>query len=133
MYMKVRKLLLLGLLCIAGTAAADDYGYFTVRQSDGQTTTFTAIGLKMTFNDGKLVATQNGQTTELSLANLSAMYFSDNSTTAIDGVNTTVNDCVTVYTLGGIRVAEGTLTQLRLPQGIYIVDNNGQRTKMLVK
>lgn len=132
MYMKVRSLLLLGLFCVSGMAWADGYGYFTVRNASGETTTFTAVGLKMTFADGKLVATQDGQTAEFSLEQLSAMYFSNEQTTAISGV-ASASDRVTVYTVGGVRVAEGALGQLSLPKGIYIVDNNGKRTKMLVR
>lgn len=131
--MKIRKLLTLAALVLAGTANADEYGYFTVRNADGEATSFTAIGLKMTFADGKLVATQDGTTTTLPLEALDAMFFSDKpTTTAIESV-ATASDHVVVYNLSGIRVAEGSMNSLNLPKGIYIVSKNGTTTKMTVR
>lgn len=130
--MKLRNLLFLAALMTAGTAAADDYGYFTLRNSSGEVTTFTAVGLKMTFANGKILATQDGQTTELSLDALDAMYFSNEQATAIESV-ATGTDRVTVFNLSGVRVGEGQLSELNLPKGVYIVSKNGTKTKVLVR
>lgn len=132
--MKIRKLLTLAALVLAGTANADEYGYFTVRNADGEATSFTAVGLKMVFADGKLVATQDGATTTLPLEALDAMFFSEKPTTptAIESINT-ASDRVIVYNLSGIRVAEGRMDSLNLPKGVYIVSKNGTTTKMTVR
>lgn len=132
--MKIRNLLTCVALVLAGTANADEYGYFTVRNADGEMTSFTAVGLKMTFSDGKLVATQGGNTQMLPLTSLEAMFFADKSSTATAIGNVAADsDHVTVYNLSGIRVAEGRMNNLNLPKGIYIINKNGVTTKMTVR
>lgn len=135
MYHKKRITLALAALLAAGQALADGYGYFTLRQADGTATTLTAPGLKLTFADGKVLATQDGTTTTLPLSDLSAMFFAtENTSTAIASPAATTSDGVTVYTLGGVRVAQATTLQgLNLPKGIYIVSQNGVKTKMTVR
>lgn len=130
--MKLRNMLFLAALMATGTVLADDYDYFVVQNSDGEATTFTANGLRMTFANGKLLATQDGKTTELPQESLSTMFFTNKDATAIETV-VAGNDTVTVYSLGGVRMGEGTLQEMKLPKGVYIVDKNGSRTKVLVK
>lgn len=134
MYHKKRITLALAALLAAGQASADSYGFFTLRQADGTATTLTAPGLKLTFADGKVLATQDGTVTELPLSAMSAMFFAtSNATTAIARPTTATGD-VTVYNLGGVLVAKGsTLQGLNLPKGVYIVDQNGVKTKMTVR
>lgn len=133
--MKKTMILALAALLTAVTARADDYGYFTVRNADGDATSFTAIGLKLTFADGKLLATQDGTTTELPVEALDAMYFANEAATptAIQAATATAGGHATVYTLSGVRVAEGKLGDLHLPKGVYIVSKNGTTTKMTVR
>lgn len=130
----MKKTMILALVALlAATAHADDYGYFTVRNADGEATSFTAIGLKMTFADGKLLATQDGTTTALPIDALDAMYFANEATTSIQSVAATQDSRATVYTLSGVRVAEGRLDSMNLPKGVYIVNKNGVTTKMTVR
>lgn len=134
MSINLRTLLVAGSLMAAATASADDYGYFTLRTASGEATSFTAVGLKMTFSGGKLLATQNGQTTELAVDALDAMFFSTSasSTTAIDAIAQS-DGTVEVFSLNGVRVAEGRLADLQLTKGVYIARQNGKSTKFVVK
>lgn len=130
--MKKYALLAFATLLATSVANAEEYGYFSVRNANGEVTTFTAVGLKMTFADGKLIATQDGLTTELPIDALNAMYFSDRQTTAIGNV-TRADDHVIVYNLSGMRIAEGRMDSLNLPKGLYIVSKNGTQTKVMVR
>lgn len=130
--MKKYALLAFATLLATSVANAEEYGYFSVRNANGEVSTFTAVGLKMTFADGKLIATQDGLTTELPIDALNAMYFSDRQTTAIGNV-TRADDHVIVYNLSGMRIAEGRMDSLNLPKGLYIVSKNGTQTKVMVR
>ena len=53
-----KKILLILLLVIpAGVAMADDYPYFAFQTSNGETKTLSVTGLKITFSNGNIVAT----------------------------------------------------------------------------
>lgn len=152
-----RQLLASAALMAAATAGAADYGYLAVRQADGTVTTLAADGLRITFADGKLVATQGGQTSTLSLASLDAMYFTtEGATTSITAISSASSSLtvaagsvrvaaeqgaqVALYALNGVRVAsltasgqgEETLAE-GLQKGVYIVNIGGQATKIVVK
>lgn len=135
-------------------AAAADFGYMAFRQSDGTVATLPAMGLRMTFADGRLVAVNGSETLQLDAATLAAMYFSDSATTgieavgkagstvAVDGgdivVSAAQGAAVSVYGVGGIRVAasqnaDGGTLRIPVAKGAYIVNVNGTRTKILVK
>ena len=52
------KRILLLLMCLPAFAAqAQDYGYLTFRTADGTEQSIAAAGLKITFTDGKMLAT----------------------------------------------------------------------------
>lgn len=154
--MKQKGLLLAAALATGITAQATDYGYLTFRLSDGTETSFVARGLKMTFADGQLVVTQGTQTATIKLAILSSMYFSTTGSTGIEaisrpdgGVTVTGGTLsveapagakISVCNLSGILVSGYTATgngtetvATGLQKGVYIVNANGVKTKVLVK
>ncbi|MBR5062222.1 MAG: hypothetical protein IKX24_08810, partial [Prevotella sp.] len=72
-----RFVLFVALLAIVSAKAlADGYPYLTFEQTNGTTTTIASTGVTITFNNGNLVATQDGTTTTIALADLNKMYFS---------------------------------------------------------
>lgn len=126
--------------CLSGvTAHADTYPYLTFRQADGTLVSMAASSLTMTFADGKLVATNGSESREMTLANLTSMFFTDTpAATGINGAAVTDADGeVEAYSLQGVSVGKfSTLKTLKesLPAGVYIVKAaNGKNTKMVVK
>lgn len=143
-------------LATALSAHADGYGYLALRQSGGDVTTLAASGLRITFADGNLVATQGGQTATLPLSGLDAMYFTATDAAGISGVSAaqislavsggTVkvraakNAKVALYGLHGACLASVTATgdgELTLAEGlrkgVYVVNVDGKATKFIVK
>lgn len=155
--MKKKGLLLAtATLAAALTAQADGYGYFALRQTGGDVTTLAASGLRITFADGNLIATQGGQTTTLALSGLDAMYFTAADAAGISGLSTSQASLtvsggtvkvaarqgaqVSLYALGGTRVASLTATGSGeqplaegLQKGVYILNVDGKATKFIVK
>lgn len=151
-----KKCLLWGAVFLTGlTAHATDYGYLTFQQSDGTLTSFVAKGLKMTFADGKLIATQGTRTASLDLASLSAMYFSNDGTATIQTLRENNRNVIVkgrniyvcpdtdakieLYSLDGTlkksrQIGAGQTATLSTPVGgLYIVSVNGVKTKALVR
>ena len=69
-----KKFLLTLLLVLpAGVAMADDFPYFAFQTSDGETSTLNVTGLKITFSDGNIVATNaDGASFTASIESLAA-------------------------------------------------------------
>lgn len=155
--MKQKRTIMASVALAAALAVqADGYGYFALRQTGGDVTTLASDGLLITFSDGKLVATQGGTTTTLSLASLDAMYFTESDAAGITGVSTekaslTVSGHsvkvaakagarVSLHNVGGVcvgsLVATGNGAETLgegLQSGIYIVNVDGTATKVVVK
>lgn len=119
------------MLALAATAAltisADNYNYLIVQKQDGTEQSFTALGLTITFANGNMMATQNGETTTLALSELNKMFFSQEPT-GIKEVSTGMAEPTgseVVYDLQGRKMT----VNGNLPKGIYIV--NGK--KVVVK
>jgi hypothetical protein len=133
----MKKLLLLfAMLALASTNIfAGDYDYLTVQKTDGSQVSFTSTGLTITFSGGNLVATQNGTSTNLTLTDLSKMFFAS-SPTGIENVETTAATKAIVYSIDGVKI--GTFDNAatlgsQLKKGVYIVKANGKTTKITVK
>ncbi|MBR5440070.1 MAG: T9SS type A sorting domain-containing protein [Prevotella sp.] len=124
----------------ATTAAAATYESLVIQQNDGTTYTFGLYGeeeyynpVTITFENGKLIATQNGQQTTLEVSSLDKMYFG--STTGIQTVSDGL-DTGDVFDMQGRRVATKInlkTLQNQLPKGVYIVKNGDKTVKMTVK
>ncbi len=152
-----RTLTLLCALVVAFAAGAQTYSYLTIRQSDGTEQSLALAGLKLTFNDGNLQATNGTESATFALAGLSAMYFATEATglqavlapTPVAtwqggtlSVDAPAGSLVAVYTLSGQRIttyrkttngAEQIRIGSRLPQGIYVVRVNGNSLKLIAR
>ena len=122
-----RYMLMMALVAMTAlTANAGSYDYLLVQKTDGTSQSFAALGLSITFENGNMVLKENGNSTSLSLTDLSKMFFSATAEpSGIDGMteNPTLNTAA-VYDLSGRKVVKG-----QLPKGIYII--NGK--KIVVK
>lgn len=132
----MRKVLFLLLIVSAvGVAKADSYDYFVFKQSDGTETSLSSSNLRITFADGKMVASSSSGNFSVALSQLSSMYFS-NTATAIESVSVDSNEDAAVYDLKGVLVAKGKnnsqLTSSLAP-GIYIKKVGDTTSKILVK
>ena len=119
----------------AGVAMADGLPYFSFQTSSGETTTLSVTGLKITFSDGNIVATnKDGASYTASIETLAKMYFSATAT-GIDAVSETMVADGDIYNVQGIRVGRtDEMGEVRgLPEGVYVVKQNGKTRKVLVK
>jgi len=139
--MKKTQILLSLVAACATTAFADDYKYpyLIVTASDGTETTLNAAALEITFADGKLVATNDDGTTQLMLADLASMRFSET-----EGVQPEVDNVkslnaateVKVFTTSGIYV--GTFESVAkakasLKKGLYVITLNNKSQKLNIR
>lgn len=123
------------MLSAVGMAKADGYDYLVFKQSDGTETSLASGDLRITFSDGKLVATSSTGSYSVALGALSSMYFST-SATAIESINVDSDGEASVYDLKGMLVAKGKnnsqLTSSLAP-GVYIKKVGETTSKILVK
>lgn len=154
----MRNLLLFIALLSCGTGArATDYTSLVFRLADGTETRVSLSCLEITFAGGNLVAKAGGESRELPLATLRAMYFSTDGTTGVRSSSTAAGATVTsaggrlmvtgrpgatvrVYNAAGVPAdafglpASGTATTAgELPRGVYTVIVDGEATKTLVR
>lgn len=150
--MKFALLNLILLLATAPLFAQNEY--LTVRNKDGQETSVkVAVGTVLTFKNGALQTTTNGQTTEFPLSSMQAFFFSATPTgiqqigneamvtlnaNAIT-VNAPAHTRVAVTTMDGRQVyaftklKNGSETRtISLPNGIYVVSVGTASKKVLV-
>lgn len=71
---------LLPALLAAATACAQQQDYLTFRTASGAERSLPAVGLKMTFADGRLTAVSSAGQVVFALTELSSMYFSSTPT-----------------------------------------------------
>lgn len=136
-----RNIALLLFAAVAGTAVADNYDYLTFRTSDGAEQSITAVGTKIVFTDGNLVATNGSTTITKSLTDMSTMYFAatasgiEQTTTA--GVSAAITNgrlnvtapagtAVSLYTADGRQLS----TTAHLDLGVYVVRVGNQTFKL---
>lgn len=128
--MIMKKTVLISLaLVMALTVQADDYPYLTFETLDGTKTSVSSTALTITIQNGKLMA----GSTELTLADLSMMYFSStNETTAIHAVEAddfSISDVDAIYDLAGRRIP----SSATLSKGIYVIKKGSITRKIQVK
>ena len=134
------------LLLIIATASlfvakAQSFDYLTVRTLEGSEQSFALDQLKLTFADGKVVATSKGETTTFDFASLDFMFFTteptaiesaSNSAFAVSIVggnlqtNAPADSNIRVYTPDGKRVGQSGLNR-----GVYLVRINGRTFKTI--
>lgn len=134
-----KKFMFLICACLSGVVAhADTYPYLTFQTSDGATVSMATTALSITFSGGKLVATDGTLTKELTVAELSSMYFSTSDVTGIKEVAITDGDgAVETFTLQGVsfgKFANLQSFQTSVAEGVYIVRTaSGKTFKVTVK
>ena len=111
---------------VTAQAENDDYPYLTFKTADGAKTSISTASLTINIQDGKLKA----GSMELTLADLSKMYFStSDETTGIEEVTTTtLDETADIYDLQGRKV-----TKDQMRRGIYVVKTKSGIRKVRVK
>ena len=100
MIMKRMLLTFSALMLGAGATMADGTDYLTLRQADGREISVPSAGLKITFNNGQLVAQSAGQADlTLPVAALQAMFFSATPTSIATPLKAT--DITEIYSIDG--------------------------------
>ncbi|MGM9634065.1 MAG: hypothetical protein ACI3YA_06550 [Alloprevotella sp.] len=98
--MKRMLLTFSALMLGAGATMADGTDYLTLRQADGSEISVPSAGLKITFNNGQLVAQSAGQADlTLPVAALQAMFFSATPTSIATPLKAT--DITEIYSIDG--------------------------------
>ena len=81
----MKRTLISMLTLLAVTAAsADNYSYLAFQTADGSTRNIGVESLEMTFSDGKLMASNGTESLEISVADLTRMFFSSEATAIKD-------------------------------------------------
>lgn len=119
---------------VSARVMADEYPYLTFEQTDGTITTIAATGTTITFNNGNLIASQDGETKTIALTDLNKMYFS--ATSAVRNMFAEEESDYEIYSIEGCKI--GTYKNLSdaqaiLNQGIYVVKKSGKTYKTLMK
>ena len=111
---------------VTAQAENDDYPYLTFETADGAKISISTASLTINIQDGKLMA----GSMELTLADLSKMYFStSDETTGIEEVTTTtLDETADIYDLLGRKV-----TKDQMRRGIYVVKTKSGIRKVRVK
>lgn len=127
-------------MALLGTLAAQaaDYQYLTIEKKDGTALSMTAVGLNITYANGRMTATNGTETATLALTELSRMFFSNTKdATAIATIeNLQPETAATVYDLSGRLVASEVMPSAlssQLRKGVYIVRQNTKTVKIQVK
>lgn len=143
----IMKRIYLSLMLLLGvtTASAQSYDYLILKENNGNVTGLKIDGLKLTFNEGNIVAQNAEGTKTIALADMQKMYFGGDPTSVGTVTNGDVKDLVTVengslkvnapadakvavYSIDGRQVKQGKLTK-----GTYVVRVNNKSVKVLVK
>lgn len=136
----MRKLLTLLFVLSTLPCAAQSYDYLTLRQTNGEETSFSSDKLKITFDNGVMKFDNGVQTASFPLGDVSKMFFATTST-AISNVFTK-GSIAPVIRNGRLSVQSGAAVQVysadgrslspdaTFTPGIYLVKVNGQTFKV---
>lgn len=153
--MKRLFILMAVLSAVCVQAGAQSLDYITFRSADGTERSVSIDGLRITFADGQLSATNNEESFSTPLSALSTMFFAE-APTAIRAVATAdahlsysngqlsvsapQGEIVSVYGADGrlvlqhVKHADG---EERIPlsvlRGVYVIKMNGETTKLMVR
>ena len=135
--MKKRFMFLFPAMLAAAAAHADTYPYLTFQKADGTTVSIKVDSLTMTFSDGKLVVSNGTDGQELTVAELSSMYFSTSDATGIKEVAISdVDGEVEAFSLQGVSYGKYASLQVfkdKATPGVYVVKGNGKTQKITVR
>lgn len=127
------------------STSAQSYNYLTLQQTNGEEKSLAISGLKITFSNGNLVATNGSETATIPLDDMQKMFFSSEATgiASVDGdiavsasieggklqVNAPAGSQVQVYGVDG-RQLSPTAT---FTKGAYVVRVGGKSFKLLAQ
>ncbi len=134
--MKKKILMTMAALAVGITASADEFSYLSFETTSGKVVSVGVEKLEMEFADGKLKVTAADGTKEFSVADLSRMYFSSEATAIKELTTAGSGTAKTVYSLSGTKL--GVFESLAgikatLGSGLYIIKDNNNTTKIMVK
>ncbi len=152
------KRILLLLLLAAGIqqSHADDYSTFTLLRADNTATALTAVGTKIVFSGGSLVATSGDTTVSIALTDMQSMYFGSaaNAISTIEAgsgltVSTSGRSIVVTSAEGGKAVVASIAGQIvgnatitagttatvasNVTPGVYVIKVGQQTIKAIVR
>ena len=134
---KIAMIMLMATSLQAHASGDESYEYLVLTTSDGQTTALSVSSLRLTFADGQLVATNDEGSYNFSLADLTKMYFAENTSAIVTMQETLPTEStVEVYAIGGRlvgRYSSESEARQRLDKGIYIFKCNNRTYKTTVK
>jgi hypothetical protein len=127
----------LGMVTAHAADEGYEYPYLAFQAADGTVQTVAVESLTITFTDGKLVATSNGTVLNLTLADLSKMYFTttEGEADAIAKIAAS-NVPVEVYTVAGVKQGQYenfNAARAALQKGVYIIKSDNLTSKIAVK
>ncbi len=132
----MRKLIMsLMAVALPFAASADEYAYLSFETSDGSLESVSIESLSMTFSDNRLIVENVDGRKEFSVADLGRMFFSATAS-GITDVKAVASADRDVYTASGMfvgRYAAGTDLKSILKSGLYIIKDNSNTTKIMVK
>lgn len=130
---------LLAATVVQGYAEDEGYDFLTLKTHTGVKTQFAVEGLNLRVQGTSLVVSNDETTKTFPLTSLASMYFSTTGpATAIEGMRTTPVGAaaVSVYSLSGVLVGSYdslSEAQGQLPQGVYVMKQGTQTTKICIK
>lgn len=128
----MKKMFLMGvLMSFASSTKAADFSYMVFTLNDGSTQSIGALGLSLSFSDGRLTAINGADTLVIPLENLKKMEFSNDGTAGIgtiDSARLTIGDDALIYDLQGRQV-----TKEQMRKGVYIVKTKDKTWKVSFK
>ncbi|WP_293490470.1 hypothetical protein [Prevotella sp.] len=132
----MKRTLISMLTLLAVTAAsADNYSYLAFQTADGSTRNIGVESLEMTFSDGKLIASNGTESLEISVADLTRMFFSSEAT-AIKDISLDKDSPVKVYNVEGVCVGSYdnmASASANMGKGVYIVKGEKTTHKITIR
>jgi len=136
--MMKKALIALAVLAVGLTAHAEGFDYLAFECSDGTTKGMKAVGLELTFVDGKMVAVNatTVETVTLPLTALTRMFFTNTQPTdeLVDGLQTVepadkdLDEAETIYDLSGRVVKRSALRR-----GVYVLKKGSSIQKIQIR
>lgn len=130
---------LLAATVVQGYAEDESYDFLTLQTHTGMKTQFAVEGLNLRVQGTSLVVSNDETTKTFPLTSLASMFFSKTGpATAIGGMKASPVGAaaVSVYSLSGVLVGRyDSPSEVRgqLPQGVYMMKQGTQTTKICIK
>jgi len=149
-----RLLIFIAVVCVSHIGCAATYDYLTFNLVDGTARALSAQGVKVTYDDGNVVAVNGTDVLTLPLSDVLSMQFTDNLPAGVETIQdagnivsvqqgkirvmSTTDTSVTIMDFAGVVVdafhtVSGCVTESKkLPSGIYVVKVGVDIFKMLL-